>query len=493
MAKDIHGKPYSLWALAVLVLVATFAGDLNATMLATAVPTLMRDFNISLSTAQQASTWFLLGNGIMIPVTAYLGTRVPTKILYLFSLAVLFLGGLVAIAAPSSNYLLFIVGRVIQSLGVGVIITLQMVIFAEIFPEEKRGQAMAIAGLSLAVSPALGPTFAGWVLNKNHSFLGLTLSDSWRSIFIVPTVIIGICLLLAPFVMRDVLKNKTVKLDILSLILTVAGFGLFLYGLTNAGTDGWLTFDTVLLPTLSGLILLIIFSLRQLKMTAPFLDLRLLTNKQFSLATLILAFVTMAMMGVEIILPVYLQEIRGLSALGSGLTLLPGTLIMTVAMPVFGGIYDKIGGKILSICGFIALTLATIPFIFISSSTPRSWIIFFYAIRAVSIAAVMMPMMSAVMDAVKPSEMTHASALSNTLKQVASALIVAVFTSVTTKVSKDHLPSAQLKVENPSLYLTKLINATIKGYSASFLLAVVLGTIGVAFTLFLRNQEKFRK
>ncbi|WP_190288262.1 hypothetical protein [Lactococcus protaetiae] len=97
------------------------------------------------------------------------------------------------------------------------------------------------------------------------------------------------------------------------------------------------------------------------------------------------------------------------------------------------------------------------------------------------------------MDAVKPSEMTHASALSNTLKQVASALIVAVFTSVTTKVSKDHLPSAQLKVENPTLYLAKLINATIKGYSASFLLAVVLGTIGVAFTLFLRNQEKFKK
>lgn len=229
---DIHGKPYRRGAMVLLVLLATFAGVLMQTVLGTTIPTLMRDYNISMATAQQATTWFLLANGIMIPVSAYLATKFSTKRLYIVAYLALFLGMVIVYAAPApkpSTWWVFLAGRILQASAVGISMPFMQVVFVNIYPPEKMGMVMGMAELVVGLAPAIGPTFAGWILDKNHIILGLTLSNSWRTIFLLPMLVLGLCLLASPFVLRDVLPNRDIHLDVLFLIESVLGFGLFLW------------------------------------------------------------------------------------------------------------------------------------------------------------------------------------------------------------------------------------------------------------------------
>lgn len=474
-------------AMIVLILIATFAAMLNQTTLATTVPTLMKDFKISMSTAQQASTWFLLGNGIMIPITAYLMLKFKTKWLYMFAYGCIFLGTLMIFITPTSSYDIFLLGRIIQSIGVGVTTPLLQVVLVELFPAEHRGAAMGLAGFPVALAPALGPTFAGWILNANHHFLGLTLSASWRSIFFVPLVIVGICLLISPFVMENVIQNQKVRLDILSLVMTVVGFGLFLWGFTNVATDGWTKVDTVLAPIIGGIIIIALFVIRQLHMTAPFLDVRVFKVGQFTISTVTLSIVTMAMMGVEMMLPIYLQEVRSLSALSSGLVLLPGSILMVFVMLFAGRIYDKIGAKRLTVTGFVLLTIGTFPFMFLNESVSEHFITTVYALRMVAVAMIMMSLFSNAVSSLPASEVTHGTSATNTARQIASSVVVALFSSVTQNVTNLNAPAASLKINNPLQYADQTIGAALKGFHVSFILAFVFSILGVVVACFLKS------
>ncbi len=177
---DVHGKPYNRTIMIVLILVATFAGVLMQTSLGTAIPTLMDAFDINLATAQQATTWFLLANGIMIPVSAYFTSRIPTKWLYLIAFGLLWAGMAITAFTPEQHdmWWMFLSGRVLAALGVGISMPLMQVVMVNIFPAEQRGVAMGLGGLVVGMAPAIGPTLSGWILDKNHVILGLTISDS---------------------------------------------------------------------------------------------------------------------------------------------------------------------------------------------------------------------------------------------------------------------------------------------------------------------------
>lgn len=486
---DIHGKPYSRLAMLIVILVATFAGMLNQTTLATAVPTLMKDFSISMSTAQQATTWFLLGNGVMIPLTAFLIIKFRTRNLYLFAYGMMALGGLLIVTAPTSNYYVFLGGRIIQSIGVGITMPLIQVVLMEIFPPESRGMAMGLAGFPIALAPALGPTFAGWILNHNHHFGFFTLDSTWRSIFLVPLVVILVCWVLMPFLVKDVLPNKPVKLDILSFFLSIIGFGLFLWGFTNVATDGWTRLDTVVAPIIVGIIFILIFVLRQFRMKIPFLDLRVFKVSQFTISTIALSITTMAMMGVEMMLPIYLQNVRGLSALSSGLVLLPGSLLMSVAILFSGRIFDRLGGKRLAIVGFIILSLGTFPFLFLNLSAPEHFITTAYGVRMIAVGMIQMSLFTAALNTLPTDEITAGTASSNTVRQIASSIVVALFSSVTQNITNHQAPAVSLKAADPLKYASQTIDAALKGFHMSFLLAFIFCLCGILSAIFLKNRK----
>ncbi|GAA0058080.1 MFS transporter [Streptococcus canis] len=484
---DIHGKEYNRTAMVMLLLIATFAGVLNQTSLGTAIPTLMTSFKINLATAQQATTWFLLANGIMIPVSAYLTTRFSTKWLYVTAYAILISGLLITAFAPTDNWTLFLFGRIIQASAVGITMPLMQVVMVNIFPAEQRGAAMGLNGLVVGLAPAIGPTFAGWILKHDLVLLGIHLS--WRAIFILPLLILTLAFLAAPFVIKDVIANRDMTLDMPSLMLSILGFGSFLWGFTNVANNGWGNLTMVILPILIGAAVIALFIHRQLQLDVPFLDVRVFKVKQFSITTAAITLSMMAMMGVEMMLPLYLQNVHGLSALDSGLALLPGALMMGLVSPIAGRVYDKVGARRMALVGFSILAIGTIPFTFLTATTPDHFITLLYAIRMFGIAMVMMPLTASAMSALPPHEAAHGTAANNTARQIASAIVVALLSSVTQNVINTNKPAKLLLTNDPLAYASKMIDASLKGFQTSFTIGLIFALLGIIVALFLRKGK----
>ncbi|GEE07174.1 UNVERIFIED_CONTAM: multidrug efflux MFS transporter [Streptococcus canis] len=484
---DIHGKEYNRTAMVMLLLIATFAGVLNQTSLGTAIPTLMTSFKINLATAQQATTWFLLANGIMIPVSAYLTTRFSTKWLYVTAYAILISGLLITAFAPTDNWTLFLFGRIIQASAVGITMPLMQVVMVNIFPAEQRGAAMGLNGLVVGLAPAIGPTFAGWILKHDFVLLGIHLS--WRAIFILPLLILTLAFLAAPFVIKDVIANRDMTLDMPSLMLSILGFGSFLWGFTNVANNGWGNLTMVILPILIGTAVIALFIHRQLQLDVPFLDVRVFKVKQFSITTAAITLSMMAMMGVEMMLPLYLQNVHGLSALDSGLALLPGALMMGLVSPIAGRVYDKVGARRMALVGFSILAIGTIPFTFLTATTPDHFITLLYAIRMFGIAMVMMPLTASAMSALPPHEAAHGTAANNTARQIASAIVVALLSSVTQNVINTNKPAKLLLTNDPLAYASKMIDASLKGFQTSFTIGLIFALLGIIVALFLRKGK----
>lgn len=364
---------------------------------------------------------------------------------------------------------------------------LMQVALVNMFPAKQMGAIMGVAGVVLVLAPALGPTFAGWLITHDFNLIFWTFEAGWRTIFLIPMIVVGIVFLVSFFAMRDVIPNRPMKLDFLSVILSVAGFGAFLWGFTNVATDGWGKFNTVIAPIVGGLIIILLFGLRQLKMDDPFLDIRVFKIRQFTLVTLALALSTMAMMGVEMMLPLYLQDVHGLSAFNSGLVLLPGSLMMAVVAPLAGGVYDRIGSKRLAVIGFLVLALGTVPFMFFTATTPDHFVTLLYGLRMVGVGMVMMPLTTSAMNAVPVNEVAQATASNNTARQVASSVVVALLSSVAQNVITNNMPASSLKAANPLQFANKAIEAMLQGYHASFAIGLVFAIIGIFVALSLKS------
>lgn len=488
---DLTGKTYSSIVIMGIVLLATFAGALMQTSLGTAIPKLMDDFDIDFSTAQQATTWFLLANGIMVPISAFLATRFSNRWLYIISYSVLLIGLIVTAIAPSESkyWVVFLFGRIITAIAVGIMLPLMQILILNMFPRNKRGVAMGLSGLAVGLAPAMGPTFAGWILNKNHIILGITITDSWRNIFVIPIIAVAIALVLSIFYMREIIPNRKIKFDFTSLILSCVGFGLFLWGFTNVSSKGWGDLTYVILPIVLSIILLGIFCIIKLKSADPFLNIRVFKSKGFTIATIGIITVTMAMYGVEMTLPTYLQNIHGLSPFKSGLTLLAGAVMLGLISPIAGSLYNKVGIKRLSFVGFSILTIASIPFAFLSETTSTTLILVLYAMRMFGVALVMMPLTTGAMDALTTEDATHGTAVNNTARQIASSIAVAVLTSITQNIINNNEPAHALKDANPLKYADHIQQASMDGFNTSFAIGIVFAIVGLLMVPFLRSHS----
>lgn len=303
---------------------------------------------------------------------------------------------------------------------------------------------------------------------------------------IVP--IVAVVIILSFFFMRNVIKTTNPKLDILSLLLSTAGFGSLLYGFSSVGTDGW-TSVTVLSTIIIGVVLILFFGYRQLHVKNPFLEIRVFKSKEFTIATILSSAVMVAMVGAEMILPLYLQNVHGMSAFHSGLALLPGALMMGVMSPITGNLFDRYGAKRLALTGMILLTVATIPFIFITRNTPTIYITMFYAVRLFGISMVMMPTTTAAMNSLSMDMISHGKAVNNTTRQIASSMGTAVLVSVLSNVTTNNMPAKSLLKATPFDYKIKAVDAVMNGYSAAFIIAVAFSVIGLIVAFFLSSNK----
>ena len=474
---DINGKPFNRNLMVLVLLVGTFCTVLNGTILTTAFPTLMNQFNVTTSAVQWLTTGFLMVNGIMIPVTAWLSTNYSTKTLYLFAMSTFLLGMILAFVAQ--NFATILIGRLVQAVGVGITMPLMQIIMLSIFPANQRGTAMGLGGLVIGLAPAIGPTLSGWIIDN----------FSWRDLFgmIIPIVIV--VLVAAVFFMRPVIKTRKTKLDIPSLLLSTIGFGSLLYGFSSVGDDGWGS-PKVIGTIVLGIVLIVWFGYRQLHMDKPFLELRVFKVKKFTIAAALSSTVNMAMIGVEMILPLYLQIVKGMSAFHSGLTLLPGALLIGVMSPITGRAFDRFGPKDLARMGMFLLTAGTIPFLFLTKNTPTLDIVILYAIRMFGISMVLMPVTTDGMNALPFDLMSHGTAVNNTVRQVFSSMGTAILVSVLTNVTNNVKPGKSMLHSAPLQYKDSFFNATLTGYHAAFGVAILFCVIAMIITFMVKDGAK---
>ncbi|MGJ3998314.1 MDR family MFS transporter [Limosilactobacillus mucosae] len=473
----MNGKPYHRNLLVMVMLIGSFCTVLNQTILATAFPTLMKAFDISTATVQWLTTGFMMVNGIMIPVSAYLSNKFNSKWLYISAMTIFELGTITAFAAPNFGTLLC--GRLIQATGVGITMPLMQNIMLTIFPPEKRGAAMGINGLVIALAPALGPSLSGWVVDNY----------SWRVLFGMIIPIVAIVIFASFFLMQNVIKTTDPTLDWLSLLISTVGFGSVLYGFSSVGDKGWT--DAIVWGTiLIGVILIAILVWRQNRLEHPFLNFKVFKTPEFALATLLSSVVMIAMVGVELVLPLYLQIVHGMSAFHSGLTLLFGAIMMGVMSPITGNLFDRYGARRLAMTGMFILTIGTLPFAFLTRETPILDVVFLYAVRMFGISMVMMPVTTSGMNALPFSMISHGTAVNNTIRQVASSMGSAILISVLTNVTNSQKPVHSLLKASPLQYKSQMIDATLNGYHAAFWIAIAFAVIGLLATSRLGNGNK---
>ncbi|AJA47182.1 drug resistance transporter, EmrB/QacA subfamily [Clostridium pasteurianum DSM 525 = ATCC 6013] len=451
-------------AIVIVFIIGAFVTILNQTLLVTALPHIMRSFNITADKVQWLTTAFMLVNGIFIPVTAFLIEKYSTRTLFMSFMGIFVIGTLVAALAP--NFSVLLIARILQAVGAGGIMPLMQTVFLVIFPKEKRGTAMGMMGLVIAFAPAIGPTLSGWIVDR----------FSWHYLFYIILPIAIIDVIIAIFILKNVTEQRKIKLDILSVILSSLGFGGILYGFSTAGSNGW-SDKWVIAAILVGLISMLLFVLRQLKQERPLLELRVFKNRTFTITTILGMISFASMMGLETILPMYTQNLRNITAFHSGLMLLPGAIVMGAMSPITGVIFDKIGAKLIGIIGFLILTVTTFFFAFLDLNTSLTFIIIVYAIRMAGISMVMMPLITAGINALPSNLIAHATAVNNTFRQVAASIGTAVLITVMTNAAKN---SAS---KNP-------LNAMVTGMDAAFLGAAILACAGLVLIFALKQENK---
>lgn len=400
------------WLALGVVVIGTFMSILDSSIVNIALPKMMAVFGMSLDNAKWILTAYTLTLGAIIPLTGYLQDIFGAKRIYIFALAMFTLGSLLCGFAWSGSTMIGF--RVLQALGGGMIMPVGMSIIYQIFPREKIGLALGFWGIASMAAPAIGPTLGGYIIEKMD----------WRLIFNinVPIGIVGV--ILGMILLKGTEKTKFKSFDIIGFISSTVGLISVLYVLGEGSSIDWSKLENPILMTL-GCLSLVLFVVNELTHPDPLLDLRVFKLFDFTISQIVTSVLTLAMMGGVYVLPLFLQNVRAYTPMETGLMMLPGALVMGFLMPISGNLMNKVGVKMLVIPGLLILAASSYELAnAINMNSSKGHIILINCIRSAGMGLSMMPISTSGMNVVPNHLISRASALSNTLRQIASSISV---------------------------------------------------------------------
>ena len=434
MTTDTHSLPAHTRqeahnrAMILVLLIATFVVVLNETIVNVALPTLIADFRIPAGVAQWLATAFMLTMAVVIPITGFLMQRLTSRTVFFLAMGTFTAGTLLAGLAP--NFEVLLLARVVQAVGTAIMLPLLFTTVMTLIPAERRGAMMGFVSIVIAVAPALGPTVSGLILQ--------VLPWRYMFLFVLPFALVALAYGAKTLV--NIGEPRRMSLDIVSLPLSALGFGGLVYALSRWGESAAGLGD----PLVSGSLLLGVLSLalffwRQRvlqRQETPLLDLRALRYPVFTLGLVLIMLQAMAFFGGAILLPLYLQEVRGLSTLQIGLLVLPGGVLMGLLAPRVGRLYDRHGPAWLATPGAVLLTLSLWSFSRITADTSVMVLLALHLEMSIGLALTFTPLFTASTSPLPARLYSHGSAIMNTLQQVAgaagTALLISVMTGRTT-------------------------------------------------------------
>ncbi|RAS97991.1 multidrug MFS transporter, partial [Bacillus cereus] len=451
-------------------LIAGFIGLFSETALNMALKDLITGFDILETTAQWLTTGYLLTLGILVPISGLILQWFTTRQLFIASLVFSIIGTLIGAIAPTFSVLM--IARIVQAVGTALLLPLMFNTILVIIPPHKRGRAMGIIGLVIMFAPAVGPTVSGLILK--------TLT--WHWIFWISLPLLIIALVFGTFFMQNVTKLTKPRIDIFSIILSTIGFGGIVFGFSSAGESGGWGSSHVILSLVIGVVGLIAFSLRQMKMDEPMLDLKAFKYPMFVIGLLLILVCMMVLLCTMMILPLYLQTSLALSTFAAGLMLLPGGIINGILSPVMGGLFDRFGPKWLVIPGLVIVACALYGFSTLTLETSTGFIVALHIALMVGISMIMMPAQTNGLNQLPPELYPHGTAIMNTLQQVAGAIGTAVGISILSSGSRSFLQTVSDK-ENPLNQVLAFTN----GVQNTFIFAIIVVIVGLIISFFIKR------
>ncbi|MBT2288519.1 DHA2 family efflux MFS transporter permease subunit [Paenibacillus albidus] len=445
------------------LVISNFLAQLMQTMLNTALPRMMSDIGMSENKAQWLITIFYLIAGIIVPVAGFLIGRFTTRALFFTSVVAFGAGTLIAGFATGFAFILS--GRIIQGIGAGLLMPLFQTTVLRVFPRERIGAAMGLVSLVMGLAPALGPTLSGLIV-QHHS---------WRILFYGMAPLVLANFVLAYFSLKNVGEAHEAKLDYRSILYSSLGFPGLLYGLSAAGEQG----SSAVLSwafLIGGVLMIVLFITRQLGLTQPLLDFRLFRYRMFTHSSIIGVLMFIVMVGVELLLPLYAQNVRGLTPRESGLMLLPGALLLGVSGLIAGKLYDRFGVILLVRRAFILITAVTFLLtISLYFEGPYVLLVVMNTLLMAGFGFIMTPITAFTMSSVPKPMITHASPMTISLRSLSSstggALLITIMTA-----SADY---------STAVFPGNMLH----GMQTAFWALTAIAGIGFCFTFYLKESR----
>ena len=442
--------------------IGAFFGYLNDTLLNVALTPIMKDFGVDKTTVQWLTTGFLLVMGAFTPITAGVIQWFETRKMVLFTQATFLAGSLICAFAPTFGIL--VAGRMVQAVSAAFFVPLLFNGILSIYPPKKRGTAMGVITMMFTAAPAIGPTLSGIIIDHTH----------WRVLFgFTAPFMLAAMALVGKYLTVNLSTISRPKIDILSAVLSIAGLGGLVYASSNFAS---LPLAEFILLFATSVALVGWFAYRQSRLATPLLNLRAFEYKQFRHCVVILAGAVFLFLGLELMMPMYTQQVLMLTGTATGLILMPASIAQAVAAPLFGKLLDKKGGRFVVLPATVMLTVSlAVLWLFLRIDTQVMMLTAMFTLMAVSVSACVTSETHG-LNALPKKLNPHGAAILTTINPIAGAIGAAFFVGATNIGEK--LSSAASPQQ-----------AMLDGIHLAMGSALMLGAVMVFFAMRLKRHE----
>jgi len=459
------------WLVAIVFICGLSMELLDTTIVNVALPTLSRQFHTSNVTLEWVVTGYLLSLAVWIPASGWLGDRFGTKRIFLFAIAMFTLGSVLCATSWSIDSLIFF--RVLQGVGGGMLTPVGTAMLYRAFTPYERAQASAVLMIPIAIAPTIGPILGGFLVDF----------ASWHWIFLINLPVGIFTFFIAASALKEHTEDNVGRFDVPGFLLSASGLPLILFGLTKAPEKGWFSAWSIG-PMIAGALLMVTLVIVETRTAAPLLTLRLFGNRMFRNANIVNSVVTAGFTGAVFLLPLFLQELRGLSAFKSGLTTFPQALGLMVVSRFAAKLYPKLGPRRMAAMGMLGGAITTIPFLFFDTESSLWLIRIVMFTRGLTMGFGIIPINAAQFSTISRADSGRASALVSTNRQVASSVGVAVVATILTERTVAHIHAAGAAASQSAV-----LHAGVLGYRDAYLGVIMLSLVGVVFALRIKDED----
>jgi EmrB/QacA subfamily drug resistance transporter len=402
---------------ALILVVGALAVVFDTTIVSVALHQLATSLHVPVSTIQWVTTGYMLALGAAVPLSTWALARFGGKRVWMFALTVFLVGSVGSSLAWDAGSL--IGWRVVQGLGGGLMLPVMTTLIMQAAGGRALGRTISWVALPALLGPILGPLVGGAIITDL----------SWRFMFWVnvPFCVAGL-VLAGLYLARDTPAASAARprLDVWGLVLLAPGIATVLLGLSNAGSADGFDHPDVIAPLAVGVAFLIAFTIYALRRRNPLVDIRLLAARSVGSSSSVLFLSGFSLFGAMLLLPLYYQEVRGVSALTAGLMLVPQGVGALISRQIAGPLTDRTGARSIAVVGFLVVAVATVPFSFVDA-TSNGWVLALWLlIRGIGLGAVTMPVMTASYVGLDRAQIAHASVLTRIAQQVGGSFGTAV-------------------------------------------------------------------